>query len=198
MLLERKAAFVLPSVDMRLGSLGAALVKLDFGIHPTHEVQAFKRRRRMQEFRRDRDIQEFFGVFCIALVVTLLLTFVLSAIPHGVPFIEASTWARVGWFALFCVTGLLEVVGFIITVMMMGFLGAGWKAANWVLTPFTSGWLHTGRVPEIASQRARQLSAVLPGCTFEIERLNLDPFLWAEYKDQRYCICQWDEPGFPE
>jgi hypothetical protein len=44
--------------------------------------------------------------------------------------------------------------------------------------------------------RAKVLRRHLPSVTFSIDTFALDPFLWAHWKGQSYCIGHWDEPEF--
>jgi hypothetical protein len=181
-----------PTLDRALrapGSLAEALCRLNIAIHPAAQVEEYK-----QKFVRSLKAKELLACG-MRLSLPLIVAFVFAVLAlwgwTGVSDAVASVIIS-ATFALLCLKSMLTALDISISTYIR------LEETRWRKYTTFAHHLREDGAPSKVRRKARKLQRNLPGVTFSIEWCDKDPFLWAKYGNQSYCIAHWDEPGFVE
>lgn len=198
MVLERVPA----PVVSRPQTLAGVLAALEIGVYPLAQVEAFKRRFWWQMIRR-RLAFPVVMLFCTLLATSV--TSVCAVVLGGRADAATQDLLQEGLFVLgAAVCGLVAVFMMIGVFVSLSGIAEEWRTTRWRNQRLDSyGWVqgliqHWFSKPAAVDDLIHRVHVACPEATFSVESLSVDPFLYVEWRGQRYCIAHWDEPGFQD
>jgi len=162
----------IPPNTYRPKTLAGVLAHLEYEVFPEEHVARFQKNYATTAVRAAirKRWNKAFGT-----------TMIIVALCGSVPILIHS--AMVGWWAL----GICLFSLFIVESVYLGDVEYIRQELRWWQTPAKP-------IPSDLHKKVQTIRGRLPKTTFYVERFQLDPFLWVQYRNESYCIGHWDEP----